>query len=95
MRTMKNHMLIAAIVLSFNTMAGQNIIHASGNVKQISNPFLTGVCPPGLVWSLVNDTTSFILTSYHNWIWSDHALVINDKEYFENDKKITKTGCKD
>jgi hypothetical protein len=83
---MKNYILILAFFLSYNLSGGQCIIQISGNLKLITNPCLNEICPPGLVWSLVNDTTSFILTSYHNWIWSDHTLVINDKEYFENDR---------
>lgn len=88
---MKNLILI---ILSFAFLIpcmSQDMITISGQVKMIGNPCLSEECPPGVVWAIETDTASFILTQDNDWLWGDFQLMINGKEYLENDF-LTVTG---
>jgi hypothetical protein len=82
---MKNLTLLLLILFSCNFLIGQDVAHISGRINMTANPCVDSICPPGLVWSLATETTSFILTKSHNWIWSSDSLIINGKKYIEND----------
>lgn len=72
-------------VVFCNLLIGQDIVKLSGKIELVANPCLTEICLPGLVWSLKTDTASFVLTKYHNWIWTDDSVVVDGFKYSEND----------
>lgn len=60
----------------------QDTVAIEGTIELISNPCKDAVCIPGLVWTIHNDTTSFILTENGMVKWSDNPFTYQDDMQF-------------
>ncbi len=64
---------------------GQEVQIISGRVELMSNPCLTEVCIPGILWGLNVDTALYVLDKNGKWIWAEDSLIIYGTGYSEGD----------